>query len=79
MIPLGLTVAASEADAGIHEMFLDPKLMIQKYFDRLGVTSIISTEKMEDIKKMIESHTNPSTVLKSVSKTIENEAKEQSR
>ena len=56
LIPLGLTAAASAADAGIYKKILASGT----------ATLIISNEEMEDMK-----------ILKSLSKTTQNEAKEQ--
>ena len=48
LIPLGLTAAASAADAVIHK----------KMFGSRNTTLIISNEKMSDIKKTVKSHEN---------------------
>ena len=67
LIPLGLTAAASAADAGIHKKVLG-----------FGATTlIISTDGMEDIIKIVRSHEDSGLLLKGVSETIQNEAKEQ--
>ena len=67
LIPLGLTAAASGADAWIHKKIL-----------RSGNTTlIISNEEMEDIIKIVKSLEDSGLLLKKLSETIWNEAKEQ--
>ena len=67
LIPLGLTTVASAADAGIHKIILGS-----------GTTTlIISNDEMEGIMKIVRSLTDSSLLLKGVSETIQNEAKEQ--
>ena len=67
LIPLGLTAAASAADAGIHKKILGS-----------GTTTlIISNEEMNDIIKIIQALEDSNTLLKGVTKTIKNETKEQ--
>ena len=67
LILLGLTVVASAADAGKHKKILDSGTTIL----------IISNEEMEDIMKIAKSFENSgSLLLKGVSETIQNEAKE---
>ena len=69
LIPLGLTPAASAADAGIHKKIL-----------RSGnntTTLIISNDEMGDIMKMFKSLENSGLLLKRFSERIQNEAKEQ--
>ena len=67
LIPLGLTAAPSAADAGIHKKVLG-----------FGATTlIISNDGMEDIIKIVRSHEDSGLLLKGVSETIQNEAKEQ--
>ena len=67
LIPLGLTAAASAADAGIHKRILGSG----------NTTRIISNYEMEDIIKIVQSLENSGLLLKGVSKAIQNEAKEQ--
>ena len=67
LIPLGLTVAASAADAGIHNKILGSRT----------TTLIISNDEMEDVMKIVKSLEDFGLLLKGVSETIENEAKEQ--
>ena len=69
LIPLGLTAAASAADAGIHEKILGS--------GHNNTTSIISNDEMDDILKIIKSLEDSGVLLKGVSETIQNEVKEQ--
>ena len=66
LAPLGLTAAMSEIDGSI-----------QKKIRGSGVKLIIEQEDMNDIMKIIKALENPGILLKGVSKTIENETKEQ--
>ena len=66
LAPLGLTAAMSAIDGSI-----------QKKFHGSGVKLIIEQEDMNDIMKIIEVLENSGILLKGVSKTIENETKEQ--
>ena len=69
LIPLGLTAAASAADAGIHKKILGS--------GHNNTTLIISNDEMEDIIKIVKSLEDSGLLLKGVSETIQNEAKEQ--
>ena len=69
LIPLGLTAAASAADAGIHKKILGS--------GHNNTTPIISNDEMDDILKIVKSLEDSGVLLKVVSETIENEAKEQ--
>ena len=69
LIPLGLTAAASAADAGIHEKILGS--------GHNNTTLIISNDEMNDILKIVKSFEDSEVLLKGVSETIQNEAKEQ--
>ena len=69
LIPLGLTAAASAADAGIHKKFLGS--------GHNNTTLIISNNEMDDILKIVKSLEDFGVLLKGVSETIQNEAKEQ--
>ena len=65
LIPLELTAAA--ADAGIHKKILGS-----------GTTTlIISNEKMNNIMKIIQALEDSNILLKEVTKTVQNEVKEQ--
>ena len=66
LIPLGLTRTAIAADAGIHKKILDS-----------GTTTLtMSNDEMENIMKIVKSLEGSSLLLKGVSETIENEAKD---
>ena len=67
LIPLGLTAAASATDAAVYK----------KMFGSGTTTLIISNEEMNDIMKIIKSLEESGLLIKDVSKTIKNEAKEQ--
>ena len=66
LIPLGLTAAASAADARIHKKILGSG----------NATLIISNDEMKDIIKIVKSLEDSSLLPEGVSKTIQNEAKE---
>ena len=66
LAPLGLAAAMSAIDGSI-----------QKKFHGSGVKLIIEKEDMNDIMKIIKELENSDILLKGVSKTIENEIKEQ--
>ena len=66
LAPLGLTAAMSAIDGSI-----------QKKIHGSGIKLIIEEEDMKDIMKIIEALENSGIFLKGVSKTIENETKEQ--
>ena len=69
LIPLGLTAAASPADAEIQKKILGS-----------GTTTlIISNEEMNEILKIIQTLEDSNILLKGVTKTIKNETKEQKR
>ena len=69
LIPLGLTAAASAADAGIHKKILGS--------GHNNTTLIISNDEMEDIIKILKSLEECGLLLKGVTETVQNEAKEQ--
>ena len=69
LIPLGLTAAASAADAGLHKK----KILGSGH----NITLIISNYEMKDILKIVKSLEDSGLLLKGVSETIKNEAKEQ--
>ena len=68
LIPLGLTAAASAADAGIHKKILGSGNM---------TTLIISNDEIEDIIKIVKSLEDSGLLLKGVTGTVQNEVKEQ--
>ena len=67
LIPLGLTAAASAADAGIHKKILGSG----------NTTLIISNDEINDIIKIIKSLEDSGLLLKEVNETVQNEVKEQ--
>ena len=70
LIPLGLTAAASAADAGIHKKILGSG-------NNNNTALIISNDEMDDILKILKSLEDSGVLLKGVSETIQHEAKEQ--
>ena len=66
LIPLGLTVAASAADAGIHKKILGSGIM---------TTLIISSVERVDIIKIVKSLEDSGLLLKGVTETVQNEKK----
>ena len=72
LIPLSLTVAASAANAGIHK-----KITGSGHNDPSSTTLIISNSEMNDIIKIVKSYEDSSLLLKEVTKTGQNEIKEQ--
>ena len=70
LIPLGLTAAASAADAEIHKKILGSG-------HNNNTTLVISNDEMDDILKIVKSLEDSGVLLKGVSETIQHEAKEQ--
>ena len=68
LIPLGLTVAASAADAGIHKKTLG---------SGYHTTLIISNDEINGIIKIVKSLEDSGLLLKGVTETVQNEVKEQ--
>ena len=68
LIPLGLTAAASAADAGIHKKILG---------SGGHTTLIISNKDMEDLIKIVTSLEDSGLLLKGVTESVQNEVKEQ--
>ena len=68
LIPLGLTAAASAADAGIHKKILG---------SGHHTTLIISNDEINDIIKIVESPKDSGLLFKGVTETVQNEVKEQ--
>ena len=67
LISLGLTAAAAATDAAIHK----------KIFGSGNTTLIISNEKINDIMKIVKSLEESGLLIRGISETIQNEAKEQ--
>ena len=70
LVPLGLTAAASAADAGIHKKILGSG-------HNNNTTLIISNDEMDNFSEIVKSLEDAGVLLKRVSETIQNEAKEQ--
>ena len=70
LIPLGLTAAASEADAGIH------KKILGSGHNNSNIT-IISNDEINDIIKIVKSLEDSGLSLTRVTETVQNEVKEQ--
>ena len=66
LIPLGLTAAASVTDAAFHK----------KMFGSNMTALLITNEEMTDITKIVKSLEEPGSLIKAVSETIKNEAKD---
>ena len=67
LMPLGLTAAASAADAGIRKKILGSG----------NTTLIISNKDIEDVIKIVKSLEDSGLLLKGVTKSVQNEVKEQ--
>ena len=67
LAPLGITAAASALDAGIQK----------KVHESGKTTLIISNEEMNDVMKIVQALEDSNILLKRVTKTIEDETKEQ--
>ena len=74
LIPLGLTAAASAAEAGIHK-----KILGSGHNHPSSTTLIISNNEIEDIIKMVKSLKNSGLLLKGVTETVQNEVKKTKR
>ena len=72
LLPLELTAAASTADAGIHKKILGSG-------HNNNTTLIISNDEMYDFLKMVKYLEDSGVLLKGVSETIQNEAKDKER
>ena len=78
LVPLGLTAAASAADAGIHKKILGSgKRPLDSALPHNNTTLIISNDEMDDILKIVKSLEDSGVLFKGLSETIQNEAKEQ--
>ena len=89
LIPLGLTAAASAEDAGMHKKILESgrchfsssalphNPSSSASHNNNNTILIISNDEMEDIIKIVKSLEDSGLLLKGVSGTIQNEAKEQ--
>ena len=78
LIPLGLTAAASAADAGIYKKVLGSgKRPLNLALPHNNATLIISNDEMDNILKIVKSLEDSGVLLKGISATIQHEAKEQ--
>ena len=77
LIPLGLTAAASAADARIYKKILGSGKHSSDSPSHNTVGIIISNDKTKDIIRIVKSLEDSGLLLKGVSETIQNEAKEQ--
>ena len=77
LIPLGLTAAASAADAGIHKKTLGSGRPLDLSPPHNNTTLIISNDEMDDILKIVKSLEDSGLLLKGVTETIQHEAKEE--
>ena len=68
LVKLGLTAAAAAADTGIHKKILG---------SGHNTILIVSNDEMEDIFKIIKSLEDSGLLLKGITETVKNEAKEQ--
>ena len=66
LIPLGLTAAASAADAGIHK-----KILRSRNHPSHNTVLIVSNDEIEDIIKRVESLENSGLFLKWVTETVQ--------
>ena len=69
LIPLGLTAAASAANAGI----------LKKILGSGNTTPIISNDEINDIIKIIQSLEDSGLLLKGTTETVQNEVKEKKK
>ena len=72
LISLGLTAAASTADAGIHKKILGPGHNNTK-------TQVISNDEIDDIIKIVKSLEESGLLLEGVTETVQNEEKEKKK
>ena len=68
LIPLGLTAAASAADAGIHKKILG---------SGNNTALIVSNKDMDDLIKIVKSLEDSGLLLKGITESVQNEIKEQ--
>ena len=76
LIPLGLTVAASAADAGIHKKILGSGSRPSSSASHM-TTLIVSKDEIHDIIKIVKSLEDSGLLEKGVTETVQNEVKEQ--
>ena len=76
LIPLGLTAAASAADAGIHKKILGSGRHSSSASHNTTAL-IISNKDMKDLIKIVKSLKDSGLLLKRVTESVQNEVKEQ--
>ena len=76
LIPLGLTAAASAADAGIHKKILGSGNCPSSSISHMA-TLIISNDEIHDIIKTVKSLEDSGLLAKLITETVQNEVKEQ--
>ena len=74
LIPLGLTAAASAADAGIHKKILGSGRHSSSASHNT-TTLIISNKDIEDLIKIVKSLEDSGLLLKGVTESVQNEVK----
>ena len=77
LIPLGLTAAASSADAGIHKKILGSGKPPLESASHNNTILMITNDEMKGIIRIVKSLEDSGLLLKTVSKTFQNQAKEQ--
>ena len=77
LIPLGLTAAASAADAGMHKKILESCKHPSDSASHNNAVLVISSDEMKDIIEIVKSLEDSGLLFKEINKTIANEAKEQ--
>ena len=70
LVPLGLTAAASSADAGIHKKILG---------SGNNTTLIVSNKDMDDFIEMVKSLKDSGLLLKRITESVQNEIKKKNR
>ena len=78
LIPLGLTAAASAADAGIHKKILGSGNHSSSHNNNNNNNTvlIISNNEIEDIIKIVKSLEDSGLLIEGVTETVQNEVKE---
>ena len=76
LIPLGLTVAVSAVDVGIHKKILGSGNRPSSSASHI-TTLIISNDEIGDIIEIVKSLENSGLLLKGITETVQNEVKEQ--
>ena len=77
LIPLGLTAAASTADAGIRKKILGSGRRHSSSSASHNTTLIISNKDIEDLIKIVKSLEDSGLLLKGITELVQNKVKEQ--